>query len=360
MQAPAFRPRKPVHQSHVLDAWATKSMCPKCYATVPATVAVEGGSVYLLKRCDACEHVERVMIERCAETYRALHARTETSEYFHQRFGVTILPVTDRCNVACPHCYHVPGAQPDPSIDEVLALARTAKGNAFMLMGAEPTVRRDLPQLVRALKEGTGKDVHVYTNGVRLSDFAYVAALEAAGLCTACVSLHTPGYLGDERLWSKKQIGLRNLAAAGIEVEHISASVNGLEDIPNVLRAFYPHWQQPSHFRIRVPGKIGTCGTEPLFLSEFLPEFEAVCEAFGWKCEPMDGDNNPYHVWLRVAGKPFRIIRWPSVHEVDLGELASPPTALFVPEAGELNFVHAALVQEAFKLGKITRVPCTR
>ena len=139
------------------------------------------------------------------------------------------------------------------------------------------------------------------------------------------------------------------LADRGFNVDHIAFTMRSMADLEEILLTARAHWDQPDHFRIRVPSKIGTCKDETFFMSDFVPQLRRVCADLSWSVDVIPADNNAYHIMVAIAGKLFRIIRWPSVDEVDLGELDCPPTCLFVPEMGELNFVHGALVQEAVK-----------
>jgi radical SAM protein with 4Fe4S-binding SPASM domain len=57
--------------------------------------------------------------------------------------------------------------------------------------GGEPTLREDLPELIRYAKS-KGMRVNLITNGLKCSDSAYVAGLKGAGLDSAQVSLEGP------------------------------------------------------------------------------------------------------------------------------------------------------------------------
>jgi cyclic pyranopterin phosphate synthase len=107
------------------------------------------------------------------------------------------LSVTDRCNLRCVYCMPAhPEWMPQPEIlsfEEIVRLARVAVSlgiTDFRITGGEPTARKELPELVRALAAVPGvRDLAMTTNGILLDRLA--APLRAAGLHRLNVSLDT-------------------------------------------------------------------------------------------------------------------------------------------------------------------------
>jgi cyclic pyranopterin phosphate synthase len=108
------------------------------------------------------------------------------------------ISVTDRCNLRCVYCMPAEGMPWLPreqvlSYEEITRLARVAHGlgvTGIRLTGGEPTVRRDLPLLVRMLHAiAPGLDLSLTTNGILLAGMA--DELRAAGLTRVNVSLDT-------------------------------------------------------------------------------------------------------------------------------------------------------------------------
>jgi len=112
------------------------------------------------------------------------------------------ISVIDRCNFRCPYC--MPADQfADDSVflskaerlrfEEIERIARAFVGlgvHKLRLTGGEPLLRRDLPALVRMLRDIPGvEDLALTTNGVLLPRFA--GALREAGLMRLTVSLDT-------------------------------------------------------------------------------------------------------------------------------------------------------------------------
>lgn len=106
------------------------------------------------------------------------------------------ISVTDRCNFRCVYCMPAEGLAWLPRADiltfeEIARLARIAVSigiDQVRLTGGEPLVRRDLPDLVRMLREIPGlTSLSLTTNGVALPRLA--RPLAEAGLTRINVSL---------------------------------------------------------------------------------------------------------------------------------------------------------------------------
>ena len=108
------------------------------------------------------------------------------------------ISVTDRCNLRCVYCMPAEGMPWLPKADllsyeEITRFTQVALGlgvTGIRLTGGEPTVRADLPALVRMLHDlRPGLDLSITTNGLKL--VAMADELRAAGLTRVNVSLDT-------------------------------------------------------------------------------------------------------------------------------------------------------------------------
>jgi cyclic pyranopterin phosphate synthase len=106
------------------------------------------------------------------------------------------ISITDRCNFRCVYCMPAEGLAWVPraeilTFEEITRLARVAVGigiEQIRLTGGEPTVRRDLPELIRMLREIPGlRSLSLTTNGFLLTRLA--EPLAEAGLTRINVSL---------------------------------------------------------------------------------------------------------------------------------------------------------------------------
>ena len=114
---------------------------------------------------------------------------------FGRRFHYLRLSVEDACDYRCryclPHGYHKEEAEPPLSLDEIRRLAAAFAAMGFWkvrLTGGEPTVRRDIVEIARAVAGTPGvRRVALSTNGARLA--ALADDLAAAGIAAVNVSV---------------------------------------------------------------------------------------------------------------------------------------------------------------------------
>ena len=181
----------------------TRSLCPVCLRNLPAVLRWgEGGSVTLEKSCP--EHgsfsvpVWRGKLDFEAWLGEAERLPAGAAAACPGNCGLcaehetgsccVLLEVTKRCNLRCRFCFADGGAAgEDPTAEElktaVRDIAEKCAGPLLQFSGGEPTLRDDLPELVRCAKEAGCSYTQVNTNGLRLArDPAFVRALKEAGL----------------------------------------------------------------------------------------------------------------------------------------------------------------------------------
>jgi cyclic pyranopterin phosphate synthase len=115
-----------------------------------------------------------------------------------RRIDYVRLSVTDRCNYRCTYCMPESGIDHIDradilSFEEILAIVRCFASlgvRRLRITGGEPTVRRDLVDLVRRLRTVPGIDeLSLSTNGHLLAELA--EPLRAAGIARLNISLDT-------------------------------------------------------------------------------------------------------------------------------------------------------------------------
>jgi len=115
---------------------------------------------------------------------------------FDREIDYLRISVTDRCNFRCRYCMPVDGVplgshEDFLTFDEIVTIARIANEigiRNFRLTGGEPLVRRGLPDLVRAMRDGCEvDDLSMTTNAFLLPRHA--RELKDAGLDRINVSL---------------------------------------------------------------------------------------------------------------------------------------------------------------------------
>ena len=105
-------------------------------------------------------------------------------------FVEVVADVTHRCNMSCKNCYIPNRNIPDMDIDRLIdCVSRFPKRTMIRIIGAEPTMRKDLPEIITRVKQA-GHKVCVLTNGLRLAKIHYCQQLKDAGLRHIYISMN--------------------------------------------------------------------------------------------------------------------------------------------------------------------------
>ncbi len=222
------------------------------------------------------------------------------------RHGRTVrdlrLSVTDRCNLRCVYCMPAEGMPWLPkdhllTYEELARLARVAVEcgvTGIRLTGGEPTVRADLPVLVRMLASlAPDLDLALTTNGLKLP--AMAGALRDAGLRRLNVSLDTLDRARFHALARRDRLDdvLRGLDAARaigfapIKVNAVLMRGHNDDEIVPLAR-----WARDEGFELRYIEWMPLDFERRWDLSQLVPSDEVLArlgEAFA--LEPEDGDD---------------------------------------------------------------------
>ena len=152
-------------------------------------------------------------------------------------------------NISPPSLYR----QSDPSLEEVTDILHstlhTTGGCNLQLSGGEPTVRDDLPQIIRIAKQCGFPFVQVNTNGIRFAqEETYAETLAEAGLDSVFLQFDglrssTWQALRGKSLLKEKILAIKRLAKAGIGivlVPTIVPEVNS-DEIGEIIRFAIEH-----------------------------------------------------------------------------------------------------------------------
>ena len=181
----------------------TRSVCPVCLKNIPAFLSRrENGQIFLEKSCPEHGFFQvPVWQGRMDFTQWLLEtpplgkgvglscpANCGICAEHESGTCCTLLEVTQRCNLRCRYCFAKGGGKhSDPSLEDCQAairdIVRQCGQPLLQFSGGEPTLRDDLPELIRYAREAGCSYTQVNTNGIRLAeDPAYARRLAEAGL----------------------------------------------------------------------------------------------------------------------------------------------------------------------------------
>jgi 7,8-dihydro-6-hydroxymethylpterin dimethyltransferase len=183
----------------------TRALCSRCLKIVDAKLILQNGHIYMVKQC--LEHgAEKVLVSTDYAYWKQTRAflkpgqlpKQWNTEIKHgcpydcglcpdheQHSCVTLLEITDRCNLTCPTCFagSSPTAGSHRSLEQINAMLDAIVRNegepdVVQISGGEPTVHPQFFQVLDATKQRPIKHIMLNTNGVRLAkDEAFVERL---------------------------------------------------------------------------------------------------------------------------------------------------------------------------------------
>ncbi|ABM81077.1 putative Fe-S osidoreductase [Hyperthermus butylicus DSM 5456] len=202
----------------------TLTVCPYCYRLLPAVIFERGGKVYIKRSCPEHGTIEELYFGD-AQIYKRF------MKYEEEGTGVTAyvkleapcpfncglcprhknhtalanLVVTNRCDLSCWYCFFYAekmGYVYEPTLEQIRMMIRQyAKEGVVMsvqITGGEPTLRPDLPEIIKLLKEEGVRHIQLNTHGITFARLwfekgpetavEYAKKLREAGLNTVYMS----------------------------------------------------------------------------------------------------------------------------------------------------------------------------
>ena len=93
-------------------------------------------------------------------------------------FSNIVIDLTHRCNMECTNCYIPNRDIPDLDKEKLYDVLKKLPNRTYIrLIGAEPTMRDDLPEIIAKVKH-LGHRPSVTTNGLKLAHLPYVKKLK--------------------------------------------------------------------------------------------------------------------------------------------------------------------------------------
>ena len=183
----------------------TISICSVCLRRVDAKIVFEDDNVYMLKNCPKHGR-EKVLIATDIEYYKNCRNYAKRSEMplkfntpthygcpydcglcqdHEQHSCLTVLEVTDRCNLSCPTCYAMssPSYGRHRTLEEIemmldVIVANEGQPDVVQISGGEPTVHPQFFEILDIAKRKPIRHLMLNTNGIRIAkDENFVARL---------------------------------------------------------------------------------------------------------------------------------------------------------------------------------------
>ncbi|WP_163515103.1 radical SAM protein [Gelidibacter japonicus] len=184
----------------------TLSLCHVCLKRVDAKIVFENGNVFMLKRCN--EHGNsKVLIADDIEYYKNIRNYNKPSETpyifntkthygcpydcglcpdHEQHSCLSIVEVTDRCNLTCPTCYA--GSSPTygrhRTLEEIkkmldVIVKNEKEPDVVQISGGEPTIHPQFFEILDYAKTLPIRHLMLNTNGIKIAkDKAFAARLK--------------------------------------------------------------------------------------------------------------------------------------------------------------------------------------
>lgn len=324
----------------------TISLCNQCYQHIPGEVYEEAGQIKLKKTCPM--HGEQIsIVEIDPDFYYSLEHHRDIAD-----FNQVLFEASDRCQLNCPHCYHLPDnkVQDRPIENVINQLTQFPKDCSPMLAGAEATLRPDFIELCQEINKLEFNRFEVLSNGLRFASEQFTKDCYDAGLTTMCFGLNHPSYQGDA-VHNKQLRALEVLIDHNFDMGYVGYTIEDLDHLPFILDEIKKiNHPKINHFRIRCGSFIGRSSDKfRSYLSSLVQEVKILTNN---EIVPYSSDDNPYHVMVNWNGILLRLIQWPDVTNIDLEELATGPWCQFY-DGPITNFVHQVITRDAFKnMGK--------
>ena len=273
--------------------YKTQSLCPVCLKRIDAKIFAQGENYYMEKNCPSHGIFKTIVwkgsipMEKWIINKERANIKNPLSEIqkgcpfdcglcseHRQHTCTALIEVNQNCNLHCSFCFadSNPSKRKDPTLQEIKHMYETVlKASGIcnvQLSGGEPTVRNDLPSIIKMGKELGFSFIQVNTNGIRIGeDEEYVRKLKSAGLSSIFLQFDGTNDLIYKKLRGKELLqvktrAIENCGKYGIGVVLVSTLVPKV-NVDNIGEIIYfalnhiravrgVHFQPVSYFG-RVP-----------------------------------------------------------------------------------------------------------
>jgi hypothetical protein len=235
----------------------TASVCPACFQEgiikkIDAEIVEDNDKIYIKKKCPKHGEFKDIYFSD-ASIYKKWIKYIVTGEpapdvktkiydepaLYDQHLSQSVLTnllITNRCDLRCSYCFMNAGAsgrvyEPDlETLRELMLMARNQRpigSKAIQITGGEPTIRKDMMDIVRIAKEVGFSHIQVNTNGIKLSeDIEYCRELKENMVNTIYMSFD--GVTEKSNPWIKQnKKAIDNLRKVNLKCVLVPVLING-------------------------------------------------------------------------------------------------------------------------------------
>ena len=307
-----------------------QTICPQCYQVIQGHYIEKDGQVFLAKTCpvhgdfstfiapsvsEYLEWTSRPTVNIPPKAPRLIGADEETEgsqcplhcglcNNHLQTPCCVLIEITQRCNQHCPYCFACSEEDKEDPIETALSLSVLDKKFDLLLelgeerpfniqlSGGEPTLRDDLPEILRLARSKGFPYLQINTNGKRLAnEKGYAQRLKDAGASVIFLQFDATNdkvyrELRGESLWETKQKAIEACREAGLPVTLVPTLVRNvnMDQISPMLDFLWSNLDivagihfQPVSFFGRFPGDLRVQSEEnKVTLFELLNEIEVA------------------------------------------------------------------------------------
>jgi len=245
-----------------------------------------------------------------------------------QRF---VLHLGYSCNERCRFCYYRDSLEnnsvKDLSTNEIkkrLISGRRYKKEAIDLSGGEPTIRKDLPEIIQYAKSIGYKTICVITNGIAMARKEKCKMYIKCGLNDVLFSLHSAredlhDYLTrTSGSWKKLNLAMKNLQELGTNFR-INTVVNNLNynDMDNYFQFIKQYHPKTINLLIyNSAEECGTCNDDNIHITDYQPVSNSVIEALNKYSGDFEQINVRFMPFCLLKGHEDKIrTMWQKIYE---------------------------------------------
>jgi molybdenum cofactor biosynthesis enzyme MoaA len=217
------------------------SICPDCGRFVPFKKNFDQDFLYVTRSCPNNFHRKELVCknDEIVKNFFWNSPASKLVEKNNHMEGIRVFDVfiTKKCNSNCNVCFAkwCGDSYEEMRIETLRGLLEKVRNARIALNGGEPTTRDDLAEIIKTVMQ-SGNTPTLYTNGLKLSDRAYLRHLKDSGLEEVFISFD--GFdeeiyetvRGGRAQYEKTLNALDNLEKENMKVSMYSTIVRGVNE----------------------------------------------------------------------------------------------------------------------------------